>query len=416
MNLPNKTAADLLCKDRNRATNAATKILSLPDVEAWKCLIEHDEFIFDFIKDKAGKLLIKEYKQEYFNNILELMNEYAPSWDECITAIIEKSTNEDTEQQILELLYEGSDAQQSYCAKFFVNNPNPMAQEALFETAKTAEYELKLNCAEALGILKYSPAYDYYVENLKSDDDWEILDAAEFLASYGDTNAVLPMLEAMEKSSMSEQIAGEVANLTQIFEYFDNENQEIALKSLECFDYIISGLGEIWSLSIIFNFNIYECTQRLIELAKEPNYPLKSKLSQVLLKLKAQISLFMENKEYSYDEDKSVLAELEEIFAQLQGEDDEFWQNQANIIVKELEEKNTKRQLSAISTINEIDLKSASQEILNQIENSDNEVVLSELVLCLNKFGELDKINDKSVVLNKIKDENLLALVKNLFE
>ena len=58
MKLNNKNASDLLQKDKTKSNNAAKNIINNKDIDAWKCLIDNSEYIFDFIKDAACEKLL----------------------------------------------------------------------------------------------------------------------------------------------------------------------------------------------------------------------------------------------------------------------------------------------------------------------------------------------------------------------
>lgn len=60
---------------------------------------------------------------------------------------------------------------------------------------------------------------------LKSDDDFTVLKAVKFLVAYEDKSAVDAILEAMEKSSMSENIAGEVPYLESLLDLMQTKKK-----------------------------------------------------------------------------------------------------------------------------------------------------------------------------------------------
>lgn len=414
MNLPNKWASDLLGKDKQKALIAAQHILNNADLDAWNCLIENSEFIFGYIKDRAGQNLVKAANSSNIENIFALLKHHSSDWDDCIAECLKNNANEFMNSKILELLSSGSQEEKAYAAKYYCLMSDNNAKDALFAASKEDYQPLKNNAAYALGKLNDHEAYNYYIEKLKIEDDWEKIEAAEFLSNYGNKEAIIPMLEAMSSSGMAEYIAGEVASFADVCELLDREgNAQILV--LEAIDNIISGLAETWGLSAILSFNLYECVEKLINLAKNnQENELSGKYAQLLLKMKSKINLFIENSQYTFDEEKTVLAELEEIYHLLACEDDDFWNQMTQNINREFETNDVKRKLAAISIINELELKNSAQYLKDTILNdNESEIVMCEAILTLIKFGMSSYIKDIKGIMARIKDTNLLAIVEN---
>jgi len=225
MKLPNKTAGQLLGKDRNLSQKAAENIINNCDIEAWKCLIDNSEYIFDYIKDRAGKNLEKAANKDNAFNLFEFLKYHSPDWDDCIARIFSNFNDESITERFLNILKNGTDDEKAYAAKYFCFVIFPDSAQALFEGAKSDYEPLKTNSAKALGIIEDIPSLNYFLEKLKSDDDWEKLDACQFLSNYGDKNHFLSILKAMKNSGMAEYIAGEAASLDELCPHFESENQ-----------------------------------------------------------------------------------------------------------------------------------------------------------------------------------------------
>ena len=73
-----------------------------------------------------------------------------------------------------------------------------------------------------------------------------------------------------------------------------------------------------------------------------------------------------------------MLEELEEINQLLNSGDEDFWNNQLDSVILELDVKNEKRNLAAISLLGELHAKKYIPNILNFITRED----ISDLVLC----------------------------------
>jgi hypothetical protein len=415
MNLPNKWASELLGKDKFKAENAAKHIINNSDIEAWRCLIDNSDYLFSYIKEKAGKLLAKEINSNNTEKVSSLLNYHSSDWDGYIAQAFSKCSDENLNVRFLELLKNGTEQEKAYAAKYFcyVNYEN--AANALFEASKLDYQPLKINTAEALGKLHDRFSYTYHIDNLQSLDDWEKIESAQFLASFGNKDAVIPMLKAMSESGMGEHIAGEVASFVNIAEYFENVNYEVQLLTFEAFDNILSGIAEIWTLGALLDFKIYECIEKLIELANNnPDSSLSGKYAQLLLKSRAKVILFMENSQYTYDEEKSILNELEEIFHLLLSEGNEFWDLQAKNINKEIIVVDAKRKLAAISVISELEIEGSLPYLLGILsDNTESEVILCETVIALSKMNYLSNVDDINKLISRVKDVNIVAIIQN---
>ena len=78
--------------------------------------------------------------------------------------------------------------------------------------------------------------------------------AVKFLVAYGDKNAIPSILNVLKNSSMAENIAAEVPYLDNIFNILDFDvNSGLYLVNL-----IIDGLGEVTSLSQVFDYQLYD--------------------------------------------------------------------------------------------------------------------------------------------------------------
>ncbi|MFH0702552.1 MAG: hypothetical protein V2B14_03315 [bacterium] len=413
MNLSNKWTSDLTGKDKAKAQQAAEHILNTPDTEAWQCLIENTDYLYSYIKEKACKHLINAVNKDNFENIFQLLKYYSEDFDEYIAEILSKFASEELNLKVFELLKSGSLEEKAYSAKYFVFVNYNEISETLFDAAKSDYQPLKNNAAQALGKINDQESYNYFIKKLISDDDWEKLEAAKFLANYNNKEAVLPILNAMSNSGMAEHIAGEAASLADIFNLFKKEETQIL--AFEAFDNIISGIGDIWNVGVLLNFKIYETVENLIELAKKNSQsPLAGKYAQLLLKTKAKITLFIENSLYTFDEEKHVLNELEEIHHLLLSEDENFWNQQVQNLHKELKTEDIKRKLSAINIINELEIKNLVPYLTELALNSDeSEIVLFESILTLIKLGQISQIKDPKALLSRIHDSNLSAILEN---
>lgn len=415
MKLPNQTAANLLNKDKNKSLNAAQNIINNKDIEAWQCLIEHSEFIFDFIKDKAGKNLLNAINKDNLDNLFELLKTHSPDWDFYIAKAFANNSNESLNNRFLELLKTGTDAEKSYAAKYFELIKYQPAGELLFTSLKTDYAPLKTNIAKALGAIEDQNSFEHYLEKLNSNDDWDKVEAAEFLSAYGNKEAIFDMLEAMSNSSMADCIAAEIATLDEIYKYFTINDNNLKSLAFEAFDHLISGLADVWSLGVIFDFKVYECIDTLINLANQEDNEFSGRIAQLLLKTKAKMTLFLDNDQYTYGEDKNTITELQEINGLLLSQYTDFWNKQVNLLENELNQDCTKRKLATLSLIKELKLTDYSDKLISLTEtDNQSDIVYCEAITAIKALGmTCNIISNKDSILSKIKDETIRAIIEN---
>ncbi len=413
MNLKNKLVDDLLKKDKKISQAAASEIINNADLDAWVYLVENADYILDFIKRNATQKLFMECNSQNIFNLFEFLDYHSPDLDEFVATAFAEFCNDEIVDAMSEFLKNGTNQQKAYAAKFFSIVTKPETAEFLFEASKSDYAPLTDNCALALGALRDKKSYEYYLELLANEDEWKVLSAAGFLSLYGDKNAILPMLRVMSNFNMSEHIAGEIASLEKLSVLFKDENQEIQELSLECFDNILSGLVQIWSLSALFSFEVKACIGKLFELLKEGGV-FRNKYSQLLLKAKNRLEFYNNNDEYKYDEDRNTLQELEDICGILNSYPESFWEAQIDNVFEELDSDSQKRKIAALNLISDMKIDYAAQELLKKL-NTDDEKMLCEIIIAISNVGGISQISNKDEILSKIQNATLKAIIENIF-
>ena len=399
---------DLTAKDEQKAFCAAQEIINKTNTEAFKLLADKSEFLFDFVKNNVCKRLNKAINQNNYRNLFAFLKIYCPDFEDVIIGSLAKFANEEMTDEMLELLEQGSDEEKAYAAKYFSYIPDTIAIDDLIQYAFEDNEALAFNAAKALGAMNADVAYQKAIELLNSDDEFTVLKAVKFLVAYENKNAVEPILKAMEHSSMSENIAGEIPYIQSIMELLTTYDDKSLV--LLCVDNILSGLGEILPLNQIFCFELFEVLSFLIE------YNIKNKDSQaaaVLLKALSKFEMLNENEEYTFDEDKNTKQEINEIYNLLKNQQEYFWNAQKNLVKNELNPSLPNyRTSSALRVIAEYNLTQAADEVKSLL-NSENEILLCEAVIALKNLSMLDGIN-KDEIIGKVKDENKKALIQSL--
>lgn len=399
---------DLTAKDEQKAFHAAQEIINNADVEAFQLLAQKSDFLFDFVKNNVNKRLLKAVNENNYRNLFKFLNVYSPDFEDTIVSSFAKYANEDLTDEILELFEKGTDNEKAYCAKYFSYIPDTIAADILTNYAFSDNEAISFNSAKALGAMKIKEAYDKAIELLNSDDEFTVLKAVKFLIAYEDKSAVKALLKAMEKSSMSENIAGEIPYLQSLLELLEDD----ITSALTCIDNILSGLGEILPLNQIFYFEMFDVLSYLISYNAQNKNP---QAAVVLLKALSKFEMLNENDEYTFDEDKNTKQEISEIYEILKKQQEYFWNAQKKLAVLEISEDNTSdgRIISALRVISEYNLTTAEENIKTLL-NSQNEILICEAVSALKQINKLDNISKESI-LSKVTDENKKAIINSMF-
>ena len=397
---------ELTGKNENLAQSAADKIVNEANTDAFAILAEKSDYLFHFVKENVNRRLRNAVNRENYRGLIHFMSTYCADFEDFIAGSLAKFADENLTDEILELLESGNYSQKTYAAKYFSLIPDTAASEMLAEYAFDENESLAFNAAEALGAMECELAYNMALEMLKSDDDFVVLKAVKFLVAYGKSDCVPELLCAMKKSSMSENIAGEIPFLVPLKTLLNGENRTDALF---CLSKILTGLGEILPLNQIFSFELFDILKNLVSTNKKEKNAL---VSVVLLKALLKFETICENDEYTYDEDKNTKSELRQILSLLKEESEDFWEEQKELILEELSEEK-ERAISAAHLISELKIDYAAED-LKKLSESDDEILICEAVLALKAINALDCV-DKEEILSKIKDENKRAIVENCF-
>ena len=232
----------------------AFDVINKPDVELFKELVDSEDFLFDFVKQNVTKRLSKNCNEKNYQNLIDFLKYYSPSYEEFIVSTLANFADEDLTDKMLDLFENGTEDEKAYCAKFFSYIQDPLALDFLRANAFSENNYLSSNCASTLALLKDEEIYNIAQEKLNSNDEFEKLDGVKFLVSYGNKKATNEIIQAMKTSAMPENIAGEIPYLTDLFEIINTNNEN----GLLVLNQIINGLGEILGLGQVFDFQLYE--------------------------------------------------------------------------------------------------------------------------------------------------------------
>lgn len=371
---------------------AAQHLVDSADVEMFKALVEKDDFLFDFVKENVAQRIANAVNEGNYENLLKFLEFYSPSYDEVIISSLAKFADEDLTDEMLELFENGSNAQKTYCAKYFAYIQDPLSIEFLKKNSYTEDDFLNSNCASTLGVMNEESSYNEALEKLKTGDEFEQLKAVKFLGAYGNPEAIPYLIEVMKTSTMSENIAGEIPYLADIFSILEQDKEG----GLLVINNIVNGLGEIIPLSSVFDYELYEVFERLMHNAED------SGTAIVLLNANEKFDTLTENDEYLFDEDKNTKKEILDIKKLL-----------GNIHKKEL-----------LGFVN-AELREDSPFVYTALDFAQDMFAVRELLKCSNQtvivktaevlkaHNELDDTS-RQVALLKITDDNIKSIIRAL--
>ena len=364
-------------------------LINNPDAELFAQLVEKDDFLYDFIKENVVKRMAKVCNEKNFCNLLQFLKYYSPSYEGFIVSTLAKFADEDLTDKMLEIFENGTDAEKTYCAKFFSYIQDPLALELLKEYALSQNVSLSSNCISTLALFGDREIFNQALDMLNSKDEFEVLEGARILVSYGDKSAVDKIIQVMKNSPLAEHIASELLYLCDLKELISKDYAT----GLYVLNLIINGLGETVALSQVFDFALYDVLADLSE------NDINSKSAVVLLNAKEKFETLTENDEYLFDESKDVKQEIFDI-------------------KKLLKSVNKDKCLSLIDN----ELKSESLFVYSALDYSKNSAKIRELLHCTNQTVILKAVEvlksfkiltqqDKDIALRNISDENIRNII-----
>ncbi len=293
----------LTSKNKTDYEPVAHQLINTPDISLFEELVNQDDFLFDFVKRNVSQRLQNACNASNYRNLLALMKVYSPFYEDFIASTLAKFADEDLTDELLEIFENGTEAEKTYCAKYFSHIKDPLALDFLREGAFSENENLSSNCAATLGAFEDKKSFELALNKLDSDDDFEIFKGVNFLIAYGDKTAAKKIIEVLDKSSMAENIAGEIPYLIDLFSILELDT----VSGLTVINYIINGLGEILPLSTIIDYNLYSVIEDLA------NNSQNSAVATVLTNAREKFNTLTENDEYLFDEDKNTKNEVYEI-------------------------------------------------------------------------------------------------------
>lgn len=379
-------------KNKNDYEAVAKHLVDDCDVELFKELVDNDDFLFDFVKNNVAQRIENAVNQNNYQNLIEFLKYYSQSYEDAIVGSLVKYADEDLTDLMLDKFENGCDNEKTYAAKYFAKIQDPLAYEFLRLNSYSDNEFLAQNCAMTLGAWHDEKSFDEAIEKLQNTDDFEKLSAVKFLTAYGDKKAVPMLFEAMKTSTMAENIAGEIPYLVPLYELIKTDYENALLAII----YITNALGEILPLSVVFDFELFEVFEELI------NNHDDSKVAITLLNARDKFDTLTENDEYLYDEDKNTKNEIFDIKKLL------------NSAKKKDLEKCINDELREDSPFVFTALDFATDELaIRELLKSNNQTLILKTAEVLKSLGNFDE-TARTVALLKVTDINIKAIIRAL--
>lgn len=379
-------------KNKNDYEVVAKHLVDDCDVELFKELVDNDDFLFDFVKNNVAQRIENAVNQNNYQNLIEFLKYYSQSYEDAIVGSLVKYADEDLTDLMLDKFENGCDNEKAYAAKYFAKIQDPLAYEFLRLNSYSDNEFLAQNCAMTLGAWHDEKSFDEAIEKLQNSDDFEKLSAVKFLTAYGDKKAVPKLFEAMKNSTMAENIAGEIPYLVPLYELIKSDYENALLAII----YITNALGEILPLSVVFDFELFEVFEDLINNHED------SKMAITLLNAKGKFETLTENDEYLFDEDKNTKNEIFDIKKLL------------NSAKKKDLEKYVNDELKEDSPFVYTALDFATDELaIRELLKSNNQTLILKTAEVLKSLGNFDE-TARTVALLKVTDINIKAIIRAL--
>ena len=382
----------LTSKNPKDYESVAKELINSGDVELFSELVNSEDFLFDFVKQNVAKRLEKYINESNYMNLVKFLKYYSPSYEDLIISSLVEYANEDLTELMLNLFKNGTVEEKTYCAKYFSYVKDTLAIDFLNSYAFCNDSELSSNCAQTLSYMGEVEAYNKALEMLNSEDDFIKLDGVKFLISYGNKNAIKPIICAMRTSNLAENIASEIPYLCDLFEIYKNNQTDALIIA----NHITNSLGEITSLSQVFDFKLYEFYEMIMEES------INSEVAAVLLNANEKFNTLTENNEYLFDETKDTKQEINDIKSLLQT-----------------------LNIGVLYKYTDSELKSDSPFVFTALEYTEDEEKVRELLKCENpsiiirsleilKQMEVLTKEDKEIALKNIYDLDLQNIVMSI--
>ena len=390
---------NITSKDIALSKSTIKDMIKTANIADFRMLCENAEYIFSFLKERITRDFVKIINKENLNAVFEFSKIYCYDFEDLIVNSWIKFANEDLTDEILDLFENGTDEQRAYCAKYFSKIQDPLAIEYLNKFAKSDFEALRTNCAIAL-----SAFCDVEVLNemkniaLNSNDEFEKLRAFNFIVAYGKDKQIKFVLENAFNSPFATNIISNIMDYCDINHLKNILNKETLNKILQL---IIEEYPEDIPLDTCYYWNLIDYIKLI--------YSFNNQFSRnILLMAKIKFEEFNKNDIYTFDFDRNIKEEIKNIFLYL---------NSLDIEIDNLYEELKKDKFHfdvALFIIKELKLSQYSSylaQLINEFQNDYEKI--AKISEALKELNQINLVNVE--IIEKIKDENIKALIKSCF-
>jgi len=389
---PENFIKDITSKDIKLSHSIIKNMIKTSDIKAFNLLCEKCDFIFPFLKERINADFVKLIKENDLNAVFKFSEIYCADFEDMIVNSWVKFASQDLTDEILELFENGTVEQKAYCAKYFVKIQDPLALEHLKNNVFSDFEPLKTNCALALSAFQDVEILDKMKEIvLKSNDDFEKLNAFNFISTYSGEKQIKFVIEQAFLSPFAINIISNVLDFNEL-NYLKNILDNKTMTKI--FQLIIEEYPEDLSLDSAYYWNLAEFIKLI--------YRFDSSYSKnVLILAREKFKEFSENDIYTFDFDKNIKNEIKNISNLLKSLDLEF-------SVENFEDEFV---LSAIlEVIKELKLDEKAEFLANLFSRT-NEEKKAQIALILKEFKKIDLIDIE--IIKQIQNENIKALIES---
>lgn len=373
----------------------AKSLVDNSDVALFAKLVKQDDFLFDFVKNNVAKRIQMACNKNNYLNLLNFFEYYSPSYDTVFAEVLYKFGGVELLPVIKEIYINGDNSKKAYATKFFSFVPNEFLEELLplLRTSAKSSFEpLSINSIEILAKMNDEISKQEALDQLNSEDEFEKYNAVKFLVTYQAKDALNQILDAMKKSTFSENIASEIPYLTSIEELIENRYEDGIL----VLSYIVNAIPEIISPAAVLDYNLYNIFENLY-------YENLTSSSAILLRLaKDKFAELVSNEEYLFDCDKNTKDEVYAINKFL----NKINEQKLNSLLYEELYDDSDFVFFAVDFVDDI------EELETLLDSKNQTLVLKVLTILKEKQALKDE--HKSLALNHVTCEDIKKIIEIL--
>ena len=403
MKFVNKNANDLLSKDFNQSFKAAQSVINFKDIKTFEELAQNEDFIFDFLKDKIIKNLIKAVNPVNVQNCFEFMKVYSFSFSDVVVSPLVKFANEDITDIMLDKFEYGTSSEKAYAALYFSRILDPLAVPLAKNYLDTDFEPLKINSIKLLAAQNEREEYNNALLKLNSSDAEVLYSGVDFLINYGDITAFPEILENISNTPYGVDFSSDLlylADFKTIFDNFDFKYFNLLLSNLLDGIPDYTTLNEFLALEVLSALNILK--NRDITFVGAINF----------LKAKSKFNVYQENEAYLLDLDKNTKQKVAEITEFFNSFDKNYYAELFDILAENFDDD--EYAFDILDIFQQENLSEFSELITASMTTFTSTPLICKACEVLKYFGKLNTLNPEETV-TLVQGEQAKALIESYF-